>query len=214
MFETFLYVLRKRSARGEKVASRSERKCSTYFYPPLANAIAIAIGSVMTDVRNASFLVSGTRGNGLIQLKNGVDYINPGEEDQMEIYGWVNVNLFEPSYWPQRLRQPKNWFDLMRFLLFFQLQEESDLHRDHLVPHHHYRWSSTTCISLGTTLDAHVHSFHVPHGRSRYRTSDRKVSGKAHELLRQETQDDDRPRCHVSFSKRFSSRRLSFSVGQ
>ena len=87
MFETFLYVLRKRSARGEKVASRSERKCSTYFYPPLANAIAIAIGSVMTDVRNASFLVSGTRGNGLIQLKNGVDYINPGEEDQMEIYG-------------------------------------------------------------------------------------------------------------------------------
>lgn len=31
--------------------------------------------------------VTGTRGNGLLQLKNGVDYINPGQEDQMEIYG-------------------------------------------------------------------------------------------------------------------------------
>jgi cation-transporting ATPase 13A3/4/5 len=32
-------------------------------------------------------VVSGTRINGLLHLKNGVDYINPGEEDQMEIYG-------------------------------------------------------------------------------------------------------------------------------
>jgi len=34
-------------------------------------------------------VVSGTRANGLLHLKNGVDYINPGEEDQMEIYGYV-----------------------------------------------------------------------------------------------------------------------------
>ncbi|XP_015114846.1 probable cation-transporting ATPase 13A3 isoform X1 [Diachasma alloeum] len=33
-------------------------------------------------------LLEGTRGNGLLHLKNGVDYINPGEEDQMEIYGY------------------------------------------------------------------------------------------------------------------------------
>jgi len=32
-------------------------------------------------------IVSGTKANGLLHLKNGVDYINPGEEDQMEIYG-------------------------------------------------------------------------------------------------------------------------------
>lgn len=31
----------------------------------------------------------GTRGNGLLHLKNGVDYINAGEEDQMEIHGLV-----------------------------------------------------------------------------------------------------------------------------
>lgn len=29
----------------------------------------------------------GTRANGILHLKNGVDYVNPGEEDQMEIYG-------------------------------------------------------------------------------------------------------------------------------
>ncbi|XP_012263211.2 polyamine-transporting ATPase 13A3 isoform X1 [Athalia rosae] len=33
-------------------------------------------------------LLEGTRGNGLLHLKNGVDYINAGEEDQMEIYGY------------------------------------------------------------------------------------------------------------------------------
>jgi cation-transporting ATPase 13A3/4/5 len=32
-------------------------------------------------------IISGTKANGLLHLKNGVDYINPGEEDQMEIYG-------------------------------------------------------------------------------------------------------------------------------
>lgn len=32
-------------------------------------------------------VISGSRTNGLLHLKNGVDYINPGEEDQMEIYG-------------------------------------------------------------------------------------------------------------------------------
>jgi len=36
---------------------------------------------------NAIAAVSGTRINGLLHLKNGVDYVNPGEEDQMEIYG-------------------------------------------------------------------------------------------------------------------------------
>ena len=34
-----------------------------------------------------NFYILGTRGNGLTHLKNGVDYVNPGEEDQMEIYG-------------------------------------------------------------------------------------------------------------------------------
>ncbi|XP_044001966.1 polyamine-transporting ATPase 13A3 isoform X2 [Aphidius gifuensis] len=33
-------------------------------------------------------IMDGTRGNGLSHLKNGVDYINPGKEDQMEIYGY------------------------------------------------------------------------------------------------------------------------------
>lgn len=41
----------------------------------------------------------GTRGNGLTHLKNGVDYINPGEEDQMEIYGWVDFFLSMLSYY-------------------------------------------------------------------------------------------------------------------
>lgn len=36
---------------------------------------------------NVESTVPGTRGDGLLHLKNGVDYINPGEEDQMEIYG-------------------------------------------------------------------------------------------------------------------------------
>lgn len=36
---------------------------------------------------NDTNVISGTRANGLLHLKNGVDYINPGEEDQMEIYG-------------------------------------------------------------------------------------------------------------------------------
>ncbi|XP_032670588.1 probable cation-transporting ATPase 13A3 isoform X1 [Odontomachus brunneus] len=33
-------------------------------------------------------LLEGNKANGLLHLKNGVDYINPGEEDQMEIYGY------------------------------------------------------------------------------------------------------------------------------
>lgn len=33
-------------------------------------------------------LLEDTRANGLLHLKNGVDYINLGEEDQMEIYGY------------------------------------------------------------------------------------------------------------------------------
>lgn len=36
---------------------------------------------------NAIGVISGTKANGLLHLKNGVDYVNPGEEDQMEIYG-------------------------------------------------------------------------------------------------------------------------------
>jgi len=41
----------------------------------------------MTFRCNDINVISGTRTNGLLHLKNGVDYINPGEEDQMEIYG-------------------------------------------------------------------------------------------------------------------------------
>lgn len=40
-----------------------------------------------TERMYSRVFVTGTRGNGLLQLKNGVDYINPGQEDQMEIYG-------------------------------------------------------------------------------------------------------------------------------
>ncbi|XP_020286943.1 probable cation-transporting ATPase 13A3 isoform X2 [Pseudomyrmex gracilis] len=35
----------------------------------------------------------GTKANGLLHLKNGVDYINPGEEDQMEIYGYSRSRM-------------------------------------------------------------------------------------------------------------------------
>lgn len=41
----------------------------------------------MASHRNNIDIISGTRANDLLHLKNDVDYINPGEEDQMEIYG-------------------------------------------------------------------------------------------------------------------------------
>nr|XP_034192113.1 probable cation-transporting ATPase 13A3 isoform X2 [Osmia lignaria] len=40
----------------------------------------------------------GTRGNG-IHLKNGIDYVNPGEEDQMEIYGYKRNKIFTVVTW-------------------------------------------------------------------------------------------------------------------
>ncbi|XP_012139702.1 polyamine-transporting ATPase anne boleyn isoform X2 [Megachile rotundata] len=43
--------------------------------------------------------MNGTRGNGILHLKNGIDYINPGEEDQMEIYGYKRNNIFTVVTW-------------------------------------------------------------------------------------------------------------------
>lgn len=44
-------------------------------------------------------LLEGARGNGLLHLKNGVDYINPGEEDQMEIYGYKRNKILTGVTW-------------------------------------------------------------------------------------------------------------------
>ncbi|KMQ98094.1 putative cation-transporting atpase 13a3, partial [Lasius niger] len=44
-------------------------------------------------------LLEGTRTNGLLHLKNGVDYINPGEEDQMEIYGYRRSRVWTIIIW-------------------------------------------------------------------------------------------------------------------
>ncbi|XP_015595674.1 probable cation-transporting ATPase 13A3 isoform X2 [Cephus cinctus] len=44
-------------------------------------------------------IMDGTRGNGLLHLKNGVDYINPGEEDQMEIYGYKRNQVRTAVTW-------------------------------------------------------------------------------------------------------------------
>ncbi|XP_008206786.1 cation-transporting ATPase 13A2 isoform X2 [Nasonia vitripennis] len=44
-------------------------------------------------------IMDGTRGNGLLQLKNGVDYVNPGEEDQMEIYGYKRNTAYTAATW-------------------------------------------------------------------------------------------------------------------
>ncbi|XP_012276995.1 probable cation-transporting ATPase 13A3 isoform X2 [Orussus abietinus] len=44
-------------------------------------------------------IMDGTRGNGLLHLKNGVDYINPGEEDQMEIYGYKRNRILTGVTW-------------------------------------------------------------------------------------------------------------------
>lgn len=50
---------------------------------PFSAAIVARMAAHSNDIG----IVSGTKANGLLHLKNGVDYINPGEEDQMEIYG-------------------------------------------------------------------------------------------------------------------------------
>ncbi|XP_014236851.1 cation-transporting ATPase 13A2 isoform X1 [Trichogramma pretiosum] len=61
-----------------------------------------------TKINNASVeqqqeqkteLLEGTRGNGLPHLKNGVDYVNPGEEDQMEIYGYKRNKAYTAITW-------------------------------------------------------------------------------------------------------------------
>ncbi|XP_050450065.1 polyamine-transporting ATPase 13A3 isoform X1 [Cataglyphis hispanica] len=44
-------------------------------------------------------LLEGTRANGLLHLKNGVDYVNPGEEDQMEIYGYRRSHVWTIIIW-------------------------------------------------------------------------------------------------------------------
>ncbi|XP_067207720.1 polyamine-transporting ATPase 13A3 isoform X2 [Linepithema humile] len=42
---------------------------------------------------------NGTKANGLLHLKNGVDYVNPGEEDQMEIYGYRKSHVRTVITW-------------------------------------------------------------------------------------------------------------------
>ncbi|KZC05774.1 putative cation-transporting ATPase 13A3 [Dufourea novaeangliae] len=44
-------------------------------------------------------LLEGTRGNGILHLKNGVDYVNPGEEDQMEIHGYKRSRILTIVIW-------------------------------------------------------------------------------------------------------------------
>ncbi|XP_006611115.1 probable cation-transporting ATPase 13A3 isoform X3 [Apis dorsata] len=44
-------------------------------------------------------LLEGTKSNGILHLKNGIDYINPGEEDQMEIYGYKRNKIFTAITW-------------------------------------------------------------------------------------------------------------------
>ncbi|KAF3426213.1 hypothetical protein E2986_01905 [Frieseomelitta varia] len=44
-------------------------------------------------------LLEGTRSNGILHLKNGIDYINPGEEDQMEIYGYKRNKILTAVTW-------------------------------------------------------------------------------------------------------------------
>ncbi|KAH0547164.1 polyamine-transporting ATPase 13A3-like isoform X1 [Cotesia glomerata] len=55
--------------------------------------------NVDPQVEQKKELLEGTRGNGLLQLKNGVDYINPGQEDQMEIYGYRRSKIFTIITW-------------------------------------------------------------------------------------------------------------------
>ncbi|XP_031832819.1 polyamine-transporting ATPase anne boleyn isoform X2 [Nomia melanderi] len=43
--------------------------------------------------------MNGARGTGILHLKNGVDYVNPGEEDQMEIYGYKRNKLLTFIIW-------------------------------------------------------------------------------------------------------------------
>ncbi|CAK9833512.1 Polyamine-transporting ATPase 13A3 [Anthophora retusa] len=44
-------------------------------------------------------LLEGTKSNGLRHVKNGVDYINAGEEDQMEIYGYKSNKILTVIIW-------------------------------------------------------------------------------------------------------------------
>ncbi|XP_011495006.1 PREDICTED: probable cation-transporting ATPase 13A3 [Ceratosolen solmsi marchali] len=44
-------------------------------------------------------LLEGNRGNGLLHLKSGIDYVNPGEEDQMEIYGYRRNTAYTAATW-------------------------------------------------------------------------------------------------------------------
>ncbi|XP_076635003.1 polyamine-transporting ATPase anne boleyn [Colletes latitarsis] len=44
-------------------------------------------------------LLEDAGGNGLLRMKHGVDYINPGEEDQMEIYGFKRNKLSTAITW-------------------------------------------------------------------------------------------------------------------
>ncbi|KAJ8686576.1 hypothetical protein QAD02_022370 [Eretmocerus hayati] len=55
--------------------------------------------SVEQQQEQKAELLEGTRGDGLTHLKNGVDYVNPGEEDQMEIYGYRRNSAFTAITW-------------------------------------------------------------------------------------------------------------------
>lgn len=44
-------------------------------------------------------LLEDARSPGILHLKNGVDYVNPGEEDQMEIYGYKRSKILTVIIW-------------------------------------------------------------------------------------------------------------------
>ncbi|XP_008555627.1 polyamine-transporting ATPase 13A3 [Microplitis demolitor] len=51
------------------------------------------------QIEQETELLEGTKGKEHLQFKNGVDYINPGEEDQMEVYGYRRNIIFTMITW-------------------------------------------------------------------------------------------------------------------
>lgn len=139
-------------------------------------------------------LFPGTRANGILHLKNGVDYVNPGEEDQMEIYGWAIRTLCRVIK-SEIFFIPPNSFNL---LIHYQLQTESRMDYYCLVPDYHHRRPFEAGFSLGTASDAPDHSFQMLSGGSGNCFVDWKISREAHELLREEIENLDRSGRYVS----------------
>ncbi|KAK0175752.1 hypothetical protein PV327_009479 [Microctonus hyperodae] len=57
------------------------------------------MNNIENQMEQKTELLEGARGNGLFHLKNGVDYINPGDEDQMEIYGYRRNKIYTSITW-------------------------------------------------------------------------------------------------------------------